>query len=317
MKKCKICDKKFKGDNRVSYCETCRTAKYEIPCKCGLTVRIVNVYTYDYFREHERCCVKCCRKYTGSLIGEKNGSFGKEWSTEKRKIQSELIKSKVNDEYREKCSKGKKGKSVSKETIEKKLKTEREKIENGYQRPPYTEEAIKNIGNGSSKKFTPEYKKYIRQIMEKNGAWIKLEEKDDYLLYKEFSNWKYQPITSMTEGVELLKIMNLYSKEFRNKNGLVRDHMFSRRKGFKDKIFPEILRHPANCQLISQLDNFNKGKSKSREDCVISLEQLFEKIESWPLEYYEQILCLSLIKMHKSGKRYEKEKYLEIKKLYL
>jgi hypothetical protein len=189
-----------------------------------------------------------------------------------------------------------------------KLETEKRKREQGYTRT-YSEEGRKGIGEASAKKFTEEYKKKVRTHFENTGRWTKTEETDDYTLYRRLANWKNQPITEHTVGIEKLKISPLYSKDHKDKNALVRDHMFSRRQGFKEKVFPEILRHPANCQLISQLDNFNKGK-KTQDSCM-SLEDLIHRIEKWKLEYKEQTLVLEKIEAHKKGKRYEKETYIQ------
>ena len=84
--------------------------------------------------------------------------------------------------------------------------------------------------------------------------------------------------------------------------------MFGRKSGFDKKVFPEILRHPGNCQLITHSNNIKK--SKSNNDCVITLENLFERILLWG-DYEEQELCLSLIEKYKNGERYKKENYIE------
>ena len=61
-----------------------------------------------------------------------------------------------------------------------------------------------------------------------------------------------------------------------NFNGLVRDHMVSIFYGFENSIPPEIIRHPANCQLLILSENSKKNKS-----CSISIEELYERIEQW------------------------------------
>lgn len=58
----------------------------------------------------------------------------------------------------------------------------------------------------------------------------------------------------------------------KNKNGLVRDHKYSRGSGYKNSVFPEILRHPSNCHLISHSRNVQLARSGN--DDLISLEQL-------------------------------------------
>ena len=61
-----------------------------------------------------------------------------------------------------------------------------------------------------------------------------------------------------------------------NKSGVSRDHMFSISDGYKLKIDPAIISHPANCQIILQADNSKKNAKSS-----ISLNQLMERIHNW------------------------------------
>jgi hypothetical protein len=160
----------------------------------------------------------------------------------------------------------------------------------------------------SKNKFNPEYLKKVRKVNEDRGNWIPLDIKDDYYFYRDLSNWKYQVLTHNIVGIELLKTKKLYDKKSKNKHDLVRDHMYGRRNGFNNKVFPEILRHPANCQLISHVNNIKK--SKSNNDSVISLDYLFKKILLWE-NYPEQNLCLMLIERYKKGERYCKEDYIK------
>ena len=191
----------------------------------------------------------------------------------------------------------------SKDRIAKKLATEKEKRANGYKRT-VSEDGRQRMGIASSKKFTEEYKLRIRKIFETAGKWTPIEQVEDYELYYKLANWKNQPITDYTVGVELLKDFPMFSKMQRSSTSLVRDHMYSRKKGFYDKVFPEILRHPANCQIMHHVDNFNKGKRK--DDCSITLDELFNRIKSWPIPYVEQEKCLNLIVQYQNGERYER-----------
>lgn len=61
-----------------------------------------------------------------------------------------------------------------------------------------------------------------------------------------------------------------------NLNGVSRDHMFSITDGFKLKVPVEIIRHPANCQLLRHGDNLKKNYKS-----CITYEQLLERIERW------------------------------------
>jgi hypothetical protein len=190
--------------------------------------------------------------------------------------------------------------------IRKKLETEELRRQNGF-RKTYTQEGREKLSKASSKRYTEEYKKAIRVKYEEKGTWTKLKELEDYEFYKRVSHWKSQVLTENTIGVEKLKHGNLYSKT-RDKNDLVRDHMFSRRQGFTEKVFPEILRHPANCQLLTHVDNLNK--SKTTNDSSLTLEELFSRIKQWTLIHEEHSKCLELIEKYCNGERYNKSNYL-------
>jgi hypothetical protein len=60
--------------------------------------------------------------------------------------------------------------------------------------------------------------------------------------------------------------------------GVSRDHMFSIKDGYRMHISPEILAHPANCQLLLHGDNMRKHVHSS-----ITLDELLERIRMWDL----------------------------------
>lgn len=64
-----------------------------------------------------------------------------------------------------------------------------------------------------------------------------------------------------------------------NLNGISRDHMISIKEGFKNNIPPEIISHPANCQLMRHRDNNRKNT-----ESTISLLELKERIKNWDYE---------------------------------
>jgi hypothetical protein len=61
-----------------------------------------------------------------------------------------------------------------------------------------------------------------------------------------------------------------------NLNGVSKDHMFSVKDGFINKISPEIIKHPANCQLLKHVDN-NRKKTNS----IITIDELMIRIKKW------------------------------------
>jgi len=99
-----------------------------------------------------------------------------------------------------------------------------------------------------------------------------------------------------------------------NKKGVIRDHKYSRYSGWKNKIFPEILRHPCNCEIITHGDNLKKKKGRYADNDSQTLDDLFEKILAYKEDWIEQNICLKLIDDYKKGLRYNKNEY--IKKFY-
>lgn len=67
-----------------------------------------------------------------------------------------------------------------------------------------------------------------------------------------------------------------------NINGVSRDHMFSVNEGFKQKIDPYFISHPANCKLLKQKDNFKK-----LDNCSITKEELILRVKKWNEKYGE------------------------------
>jgi len=74
-------------------------------------------------------------------------------------------------------------------------------------------------------------------------------------------------------------------------------------------VFPEIVRHPTNCQLITHSENIKK--SRKNNDSIIILNDLFERIKKWDIDYYEQEKCLCLIISYQNGERYDKKNYIK------
>ncbi len=75
-----------------------------------------------------------------------------------------------------------------------------------------------------------------------------------------------------------LDLLNKYGMfhPIKNKQGVSRDHKLSLHEGRKLKVSPEIMSHPANCELISQQENIRKFTKSS-----ITLEELIKQIELW------------------------------------
>ena len=65
-----------------------------------------------------------------------------------------------------------------------------------------------------------------------------------------------------------------------NPNGVSRDHRYSISEGFKNRIDPYYISHPANCKLMRHHDNNKKDR-----ECSITLEELIKAIEEWDVKY--------------------------------
>jgi hypothetical protein len=61
-----------------------------------------------------------------------------------------------------------------------------------------------------------------------------------------------------------------------NLNGVSRDHIVSVKFGFEKNISPDIIKHPANCQLLIHGENISKGHK-----CNLTIDQLMVKIQEW------------------------------------
>jgi hypothetical protein len=299
---CQICKKHLISKKSKILCGECYNKKHKIICiTCN---KICEFIPHHYIKLNEKTfkCKQC------KLRGIGNPNYGKKWSDTKKIEQSNLIKSKVNENYKLNCSKGMKGKIVSEETKKLKNDTMLKKYGKLSFSSGHSELTKKKIGLKSKEKFTDDYTKKIRKINEDRGVWISKDKKDDYTFYRESSNWKKLIINENIIGYEKLKTHKMYDKNNRNKNSLVRDHMFGRKNGFDLGVFPEILRHPANCQLITHSENIKKAKKDN--DSIISLDELFIKIKNWSFYYEEHEKCITFVERYEKSFRYSKKNYI-------
>lgn len=61
-----------------------------------------------------------------------------------------------------------------------------------------------------------------------------------------------------------------------NTKGVTWDHLYQIQEGFQNNISPEIISHPANAELVSFEENYQR-----RRRSMITLEQLYERIKLW------------------------------------
>lgn len=100
-----------------------------------------------------------------------------------------------------------------------------------------------------------------------------------YDKYRFSCNFDFDVVTYSDKfDLSLVKQFGWYSPSNKGNNlgGVVKDHLFSVRDGFKYGVSPEVMKHPANCRLILQLDNQRKRARSS-----ISLNELHKRIQGF------------------------------------
>ena len=166
-----------------------------------------------------------------------------------------------------------------------------------------SEKSKRKIGTKSREKFTDEYRKRVRKVNEEHGNWTPLENLSDFALYRKLSNWvnganllQFQPIETKRRVSEL----GIFHP-VKNKTGLVRDHRLSRKQAYALGVFPEIVRHPANCRYVTHSENCRK-----RVTSDLSVKELFSLISKFSREWTEQGQCIELIERYELGERYRR-----------
>jgi len=182
---------------------------------------------------------------------------------------------------------------------------------NSFKGKHHSKKSKIKIGQKSSEKFTDNFKIKLRKSMEKFGHWIPLNQKDEFKLYADLSNW----ISRMFDrheikGYKKLKNNGVFNCRT-NTKGVVRDHKFSRKSGFELKVFPEILRHPANCEILLHGENVAKKQKRYVDNDSITLNELFIAIKNFKGDWSEQNQCLQLIQKYEKGERYNKDDYIQ------
>jgi len=273
--------------------------------KCPVCKKDFNRY-FSQTKGKTVCCSKKCHSINlkFSMLGENNPNFNNIWSKKQKNQQSKIMKSKITDEFRQKAGSANRGKKFSPERIK---ACHAHRTPESYSRP-HTETSKKIIGEKSKNKWTDEYKTKYREKMESLGHWIPLNDKSDFEIYYKEADWIERMFDRITckKQLRLLKKYGVFHNK-KNTKGVVRDHMLSRRTGFNLSIFPQILRHPANCQILTSKDNIKKKSSRYVDADHLTIEELFDRIESYSELWKEQKLCIQLISRYKSGQKYERK----------
>jgi hypothetical protein len=98
---------------------------------------------------------------------------------------------------------------------------------------------------------------------------------DKSLFYKQCEFDLSQREMTQIPGFNLVIKHGMYHP-VNNPNGAVRDHILSRAEAYQKRYDPSHIRHPANCQFITNLENIKKNCHSD-----ITYEQLLERISLW------------------------------------
>lgn len=112
-------------------------------------------------------------------------------------------------------------------------------------------------------------------------CWVRHteENKDAFLLYRQRCKFKFNVYDYPEKfDLKLLEQKGWYSPSNRKNNldGISRDHMLSISEGFSKGVDPELMSHPANCDLVCHRKNQSKRNKSS-----ITYEQLVKRISEW------------------------------------
>ena len=230
--------------------------------------------------------------YSEKFAGENNPNYNNKWSEEQREALSEKCIERYKDQdYYEKFCDANRNRAWSEEG-KKSLSEAVRKRMIGLSRPHSEESKIK-IGIKSKEKWTEEYKNKHKDTMIKLGYYKSEEDKTESEIYFNQANWIERMFDYITDPIQLEMLNSLGVFSANNTKGIVRDHIYGRVNGFKNKVPYYIVRHPSNCQLLTTRQNVQKAWNG---DMGISLEDLYQKILEFDMEWGEQELCVNYIK---------------------
>jgi ribosomal protein L37AE/L43A len=140
-----------------------------------------------------------------------------------------------------------------------------------------------NRGATFSKNATPDFLKARASSCQMtkiaNGSVLRIEDRDQYSVYVKAASFKHGFETKCKKQNALLKEYGVFnSRNNKNTNGCVRDHLLSRRYGFENNIATWIISHPANCEIVLHSENIRRAFD---DDNLITIEELLERIENW------------------------------------
>lgn len=183
-----------------------------------------------------------------------------------------------SEEFKNKVSKKLTGRKLSKET-KKKLSGDNHPKRRGKNLPPVIQnkKCLYCCVDYDTKSHRQKYcsqKCYSLDVQSKKTAFENYRNKCEF----KFNLYDYPEEFDLS----LIETYGFYSASNRGNNleGVSRDHKISVRYGFNNNIDPEIISHPANCELMKQNENSSK-----KTNCSISLDDLKLKIVYWNKKY--------------------------------
>lgn len=261
-------------------------ARGKICFKCDYCGNPQTEFTSKFSRRKRyNCSNKECIKMAKAHVGELNYMYGKTHTDEVK----EILRKKAKENFS-----GKSYEELYGEEKSQNLKLTRSKtFSNYYANNPDHINAFKG------KKHSIQSLAKIKNAMVEGSHWRSNDQINDWEIYNKQANWK-APMWDLVEATcfNKFKQFGVFSSR-KNPGGIVRDHKYSRWSGFNEGVFPEILRHPVNCQVLSNSDNAKKRSKNS-----ISLSELFEKIKNFTGIWDEHYLVLNLIKQYENGSRW-------------
>ena len=123
----------------------------------------------------------------------------------------------------------------------------------------------------------------IRATVKPNDYSVVRGQRPELVNYRADCSFKFNVFDFPDEfDIGLVEQHGWYKAKNRGNNltGVSRDHIVSVRYGFDNGISPELISHPANCQLLQHGMNVSKGKN-----CDLTIEELFVKISNWNDKY--------------------------------
>jgi len=182
-----------------------------------------------------------------------------------------------------------------------KLASTRTGEKNAFYGKTHSDKTLEIISKKSASKFEDaEFTEKYRKTMTDRGHWRKKEDVPPYTVYAKNSDWIQKMWDIVDIGCLLLTEHGVFNTRT-NRSGVVRDHIYGRKNGFQNDVYYEIMRHPANCQIITHRENVSKAQKGRNCDSSISLEELFYRIENYSEPWIEQDECIALINKYRSG----------------